>query len=89
MISNSLPPIERQNIEGAIGLISNCMNAVQVHFEDCETYYNDIAIPNGDGDVLLHYLKELKGYKKACGEIIWQDSHGNWNVERIPESTDQ
>lgn len=59
---NPLPGVSREMIETALESFRNLLNEIEKHFDGNETEYVDFGL-RGDGDSIIHYLKEAKAYR--------------------------
>src|SRR5437870_5772926 len=60
--------------------IRDFMNAVQGHYLDGEPRYQEVILGLGDGESLIHHLKERKGGKKA--HVIRRIAHDDPSLSR-------
>lgn len=60
---NPLPGVSREMIETALASLRNFLNEIEKHLDGNETEYLDFDM-RGDGDSIIHYLKEAKAYRQ-------------------------
>lgn len=63
-----LPGISRENIETALAFLRMAMDAVELHFTQSQTEYEDVIVPySSDGNRLLKVLREGLAAEDAEG----------------------
>lgn len=84
-LSHPLPDITEVMIDGALGLISNYMNEIEMHYKDSEIWYANFIMGASDGDALASLLVSGLRYEELVqgGGLNYDDwRHGKWNDAR-------
>ena len=79
---NPLPPVTVQMIEETLEYMRDYLNAIEQHYDDRETGYDNISLSfHGDGEALVYLLKQGLRYKQLLeeGNLPYEDlSKSKW-----------
>ena len=77
-----LPPVSRQEINEALALVRQYLNAIEIYYNDNEWGYEHFLMTGSDGDALVHVLSNgLRYHELVLEEVIEYDDFqkGAWN----------